>query len=385
MPDATTREDLISALRGVIDPELHANIVDLGMVRDVAIAEDGGVDVRIALTVASCPLRGQIESDVCNRIRMLPGVSDVRFHMDVLNQEEKARLMDRARRSARENADPTEVPPTTRAIAVSSGKGGVGKSTTTANVAVALADLGFTVGVLDADIWGFSVDRMLGVEGRLSGHDGKIEPIRVDGPGTVKVVSMGLLVDDEEQALMWRGLVLTRAVEQFLRDVRWGDLDYLVIDMPPGTGDIQMGLARMLPQAAMLLVTTPQKVAQKVAVRAGNMARRSHMPVLGVVENMSEFVCEHGAAYHLFGSGGGTALSAQLGVPLLASVPLDPLSMAAADGGTPVVRAHPESPAAVAYTDLASRIARDVLPPLVLTGCTARIEQIFDDLEAAPG
>lgn len=381
MSEAPRPDDLMMTLRGVMDPELHDNIVDLGMVRDVAMGEDRVVDVTIALTIASCPLRSQIESDVRQRLLMHPGVADVSFRTDVLTEEEKARLMDRARANARENAVPTEVPPTARAIAVSSGKGGVGKSTTTANLAVALEDMGFTVGVLDADIWGFSVDRMLGVAGRLSGHDGKIEPVIASANGRLKVVSMGLLVDNEEQALMWRGLILTKAVEQFLRDVRWGELDYLIIDMPPGTGDVQMGLARMLPQAAMLLVTTPQRVAQKVAVRAANMARRSHMPLIGVVENMSVFVCEHGTEYHLFGSGGGNALAEQLEVPLLAEIPLDPLGMEAGDAGQPVVTAHPNAPAALAYKRLARRVVEDALPPLDLSGCTARLAEIFQTLE----
>ena len=228
--------------------------------------------------------------------------------------------MQRARFNARENAAPTEVASTTRVLAIASGKGGVGKSSVTVNLAAALAARGLRVGVLDADIWGFSVPRMLGIDGRLGGTDGKITPHvaqhperagrRAQGePGELDVVSMGFLVDDEGTALMWRGLILTKALEQFLTDVRWGDLDYLLIDMPPGTGDIQMGLARMLPQAEMLVVTTPALAAQKVAVRVADMARRSYMKVAGVVENMSEFVAPDGSRHALFGSGGGEQLA----------------------------------------------------------------------------
>jgi len=358
-------------LRGVVDPELHENIVDLGMVRSVDVGPDGTAVVEIALTVASCPLRSQIETDVRSKLEGLPGVSGVDLRVGAMDAHEKAELMSRARMRARDDAAPTQVPSTTRVVSVSSGKGGVGKSTTSVNLAVALKDRGFTVGVMDADIWGFSVPRMLGVEGRLSARDGKIVPSVVDG---LKVVSMGNLVDEEDTALMWRGLVLTKAVEQFLRDVAWGDMDYLVVDMPPGTGDVQMGLARMLPQAEMLIVTTPQVVAQKVAARAGSMARRSHMKILGVVENMSGFTCEHGSHYDLFGTGGGDALAGDLGVPLLAQVPLDPAALSGGDAGVPIVHLAPESPAAAAYRELARRISEELMAPPDMTSCTARIQ-----------
>jgi ATP-binding protein involved in chromosome partitioning len=237
-------------LAGVIDPELHASIVDLGMVEDVRVGPDGTVTVKVALTTAGCPLRVQIRRDVESKVRGLPGVRSVAVEYGEMTREQKSAAMQRARFSAREQAGPTEVPSTTRVLAVASGKGGVGKSSVTVNLAAALAARGLTIGVLDADIWGFSVPRMLGVEGRLGGSEGKIEPNVVTvGDGRLKVVSMGFLVDDESTALMWRGLILTKALEQFLTDVRWGDMDYLLIDMPPGTGDVQMGLARMLPQA----------------------------------------------------------------------------------------------------------------------------------------
>jgi ATP-binding protein involved in chromosome partitioning len=259
----------------------------------------------------------------------------------------------------------------------------VGKSSVTVNLAAALAARGHAVGVLDADIWGFSVPRMLGVSGRLGGKDGKIEPnvLPVGGPealsggkpGAVKVVSMGFLVDDEGTALMWRGLVLAKAVEQFLTDVRWGDLDYLLIDMPPGTGDIQMALSRLLPRAELMVVTTPALAAQKVAVRVADMARRSHVKVVGVVENMSAFTCEHGEEYSLFGVGGGKALADEIGVPLLARVPLEPALSAGGDEGRPVALENPDGPAGRQFHELARLLATELMPPVEMAGCTARI------------
>ena len=290
-------EAMIAILRGVMDPELGDNIVDLGMVRN-AYREGTTGHVTVALTTAGCPLRATIKRDCETRVAGLAGIENVRLHWDELNAAEKARVMERARRTARESAAPTQVPASARVLAVASGKGGVGKSSVTVNLAAALAARGFVVGVLDADIWGFSIPRMLGLEGRLGARPpaegeerGKIVPDELAaGDGMLKVVSTGLLVETEETALMWRGLMLAKAVEQFLHDVDWGELDYLLIDMPPGTGDVQMALARLLPQAEMLVVTTPALSAQKVAVRVADMARRSHMPIVGVVENMGAFV-----------------------------------------------------------------------------------------------
>ena len=232
--------------------------------------------------------------------------------------------------------------------------------------------------MLDADIWGFSVPRMLGVEGRLSGEDGKIVPnvLPVDGGGELEVVSMGLLVDDESTALMWRGLILTKAVEQFLTDVRWGELDYLVVDMPPGTGDVQMGLARLLPQAEMLVVTTPALAAQRVATRVADMARRSYMKVVGVVENMSEFVAPDGTRYPLFGSGGGAALAEEISAPLVARIPLEPEVSLGGDAGAPVAWTAPDSVAGRAFHELAARIVEELLPPIEMAGCTARVFEL---------
>lgn len=377
-------EAVRGVLRGVIDPELHANVVDLGMVDDVTIDPDGAVMVQIALTTLGCPLRGQIKKDVESKVRGLPGVTAVAVKYGEMTPEQKTAAMQRARWNAREHAPETEVPSTTRVLAIASGKGGVGKSSVTVNLAVALAARGYTVGVLDADIWGFSVPRMLGIEDRLGGADGKIHPnvlpvpnhTEGGAPGSLKVVSMGFLVDDESTALMWRGLILTRALEQFLTDVRWGEMDYLVVDMPPGTGDIQMALARLLPQAEMLVVTTPARNAQKVASRVADMARRSYMKVAGVIENMSAFVAPDGTSHALFGSGGGAALAAEIGAPLLATVPIEPAVGEGGDTGRPVVLATPESPAGAAFHALAARVVDEILPPIEMGGCTARILDI---------
>jgi ATP-binding protein involved in chromosome partitioning len=374
-------------LAGVIDPELHASIVDLGMVDEVRVGADGAVAVTVALTTAGCPLRVQIRQDVESKVRGLPGVTSVKVEYGEMTKEQKSAAMQRARFNAREDASPTEVPSTTRVLAIASGKGGVGKSSVTVNLAAALAARGLTVGVLDADIWGFSVPRMLGVEGRLGGSDGKIEPNLVplaSGPekgGVLKVVSMGFLVDDESTALMWRGLILTKALEQFLTDVRWGDMDYLLIDMPPGTGDVQMGLARMLPQAEMLVVTTPARAAQKVATRVADMARRSYMKVVGVVENMSEFVAPDGSRHAVFGEGGGAALAEEIGVPLVARIPIEPAVSSGGDLGRPVALDAPGSPAGMAFADLAARVTDDLLPPIEMAGCTARLLDLVAQAE----
>jgi ATP-binding protein involved in chromosome partitioning len=374
-------------LAGVLDPELHASIVDLGMVRDVHVGDDGEVTVKVALTTAGCPLRQQIKNDVESKVRGLRGVRAVNVEYGEMNQEEKSAVMQRARWQAREHAPDTEVAPNTRVLAIASGKGGVGKSSVTVNLAAALAAQGRAVGVLDADIWGFSVPRMLGVEGRLSGSDAKIDPNVIDvpnlddpsgPPGRMKVISMGFLVDDEGTALMWRGLILSKALEQFLTDVRWGDLDYLLIDMPPGTGDIQMALARLLPSAEMLVVTTPAAAAQKVAVRVADMARRSYMKVTGVLENMSAYVAPDGSRHAIFGEGGGAALAEQIGAPLIGQVPMEPAVAEGADSGKPVVLASPGIGAAREFRRVARLIVDELLPPVDLSSCTARILELAE-------
>jgi ATP-binding protein involved in chromosome partitioning len=267
-------------------------------------------------------------------------------------------------------------------IAIGSGKGGVGKSSIAVNIAVALADLGFAVGLLDADIWGFSTPRMLGVDDRLEAHHDTKLIIPAEAQG-VKLVSTGLIIETEETALMWRGLMLSKALEQFLKQVDWGELDYLVIDLPPGTGDIQMALTRMLPQAEMVVVTTPQRAAQKVAIRVADMARRSHMPIVGVIENMAGLACECGRVHHVFGEGGGADLADDLGVPLIASIPLDPEVVPGGDDGRPVVSTATASAAGAALRGAAERLVQ-LVPPAELETCTGRIAKILTELEGMP-
>ena len=369
-------ERIIAVLRDVMDPELHDNIVDLGMVRS-AYLEDRTAHVMIALTTAGCPLRATIKRDCESRVSSLAGIDNVQLHWDELTPEERSRAMDRARSHARTSAAPTQIPARTRVISVASGKGGVGKSSVTVNLASAFASRGFIVGILDADIWGFSIPRMLGVDSRLgarpanSGEEkGKIIPVeRQEGSGLIKLVSTGLMVDTEETALMWRGLMLAKALEQFLHDVDWGELDYLLIDMPPGTGDVQMALARLLPQAQMLVITTPALNAQKVAVRVADMARRSHMPVLGVIENMSAFVTPDGKSWALFGEGGGQRLAEEINAPLLGSIPLEPAVSSGGDNGRPV--ALDGGPAGEAFQNIASQIVNEIFPPVNMEECSA--------------
>jgi ATP-binding protein involved in chromosome partitioning len=384
VPPVPTRDDVLASLRGVVDPELGADIVELDMVKGVDVNDDGWVEVTVALTISGCPLRVQIRDDVQSKVQGLAGVTGVKVHFGEMDQAQRSQVMQRARKAAANRAPVTEIPLTARVLAVASGKGGVGKSSVTVNLASALAARGFSVGVLDADIWGFSVPRMLGINVRLgAGDKGLIRPHEIPvGDGTLKVVSMGLVVDDEDKAIMWRGLMLAKALEEFLVKVAWGDLDYLLLDMPPGTGDVQMALGRILPRAEVLVVTTPAVAAQKVAVRVADMARRSYLKVLGVIENMSTFTCGHGEVYALFGSGGGETLATDLGVPLLARVPLEPEVSAANDAGTPLSVAAPQSAAGAAFAAAADRIADELLPPVDMAGCTARM---LATVEAALG
>jgi ATP-binding protein involved in chromosome partitioning len=381
--DQATTEPIWEALRGVLDPELGENVVDLGMIKGVVVTE-GHARISVALTIAACPLRDQIEGDVVRRVTALPDIEGVTVDIVAMTQAERTELMERVRLRARENAGATRVHPTTRVIAISSGKGGVGKSSVSVNLALALADLGYEVGLLDADIWGFSIPRMVGATSEVlsANEDRVIQPAAALG---ISVVSTGLIVEDEETALMWRGLMLSKALEQFLRDVGWSpDMDYLIIDMPPGTGDVQMALARLLPQAEMIVVTTPQRAAQKVASRVADMARRSFMPVVGVIENMSGFTAKDGERYDLFGKGGGTELATDLGVPLLGEIPLDPEVVTGGDEGSPVVRAHPDSPAAAAFA-AAAKILTELVPPADADSCTSRFAILEDQLARLDG
>lgn len=372
-------------MRGVIDPELGDDLVDLGMYQGAQVAADGTVTVEVALTTAGCPLRSQISRDVKARIGSLEGVSSVQVRTTEMSPAQKKALMARARERARERPAATDIPGRTRVLAVSSGKGGVGKSSVTVNLAAGLAARGYVVGLLDADIAGFSVPRMLGMDGALGasrGPDGeklRIEPLaKPFGDGVVRVVSMGFL-SPEDEAIMWRGLILIRGVQHFLEDVAWGDLDYLLVDMPPGTGDVQMGLARMLPRAEMLIVTTPALAAQKVAARAADMARKGYLRVAGVIENMSGFECEHGDRYELFGSGGGERLAAEIGAPLLARIPIQAEVSTGGDRGSPA--AVSGGPAEKVFAALVDAVL-DVAPVVEIESCTARM---LDALEAAAG
>ena len=371
-----SQEAVEGAMRGVIDPELGDDLVDLGMYQGAEISPDGTVIVSIALTTAGCPLRAQLQHDVTERVGSLPGVSSVQVRTSEMSPDQKKKVMARARLGAQDNPPATDIPGRTRVLAISSGKGGVGKSSVTVNLAAGLAARGFTVGLLDADIAGFSVPRMLGVEGRLqarpaeTGHGVRIEPMtKAVGAGLIKVVSMGFL-SPENEAIMWRGLMLNRGVQHLIEDVAWGDLDYLLVDMPPGTGDIQMGLARMLPRAEMLIVTTPALAAQKVAVRAADMARKGYLRVAGVIENMSGFTCNHGEHYDLFGSGGGARLAAEIGAPLLAQIPLQPAISAGGDRGEPAAVGGDE--AAQSFAILVDAVL-EVAPMVEMQGCTARM------------
>ena len=274
-------------------------IRDSGMAKGATVTDDGWIRLQIDLTTSGCPLRAQIQKDIRARGASLPGVTRVTIDWGELTQDERSEAMAKARFNVSQNAPDTSIPSTTKVVMVASGKGGVGKSSITTNLAAALAEQGYTVGVMDADIWGFSVPRMLRVDGDLLSKDGNIQPlVREIGTGRLEVVSMGFLVDQENSALMWRGLMLNRAVQHFCQDVAWpSDLDYLLIDMPPGTGDVQMGLAKMLPRAEMLIVTTPALNAQKVAARVADMGAKNYLRIVGVIENMSEFVAPDGSRH----------------------------------------------------------------------------------------
>ena len=359
----------------VLDPELGASIVELGMVGEITVDEAGHAVVRVSLTTVGCPLRAQIERDVREAALALDGVTGVELVMGVLDGPAKASLMRRARTIAQERAPLTSIPVQTPVLMIASGKGGVGKSSITANLAVALASTGRTIGVLDADIWGFSLARLLGVSGEVQARDGKMLPLeREIGAGRIKLLSMGLLAD-EDQALLWRGLMVQKAVAQFIEDADWSGIDYLLIDTPPGTGDIAMTLARLLPQMGQLLVTTPAMAAQRVAARAADFARKSNIRVLGVIENMSGFTCACGERHHLFGEGGGRDLSESLSVPLLAEIDFDPGISDAGDHGNPAVLI--EESDGVLHR-LAERILTDVAPPAGAVGCSARMLDALD-------
>ena len=344
-----THDAVMEALARVIDPELHRPITDLGMVSSVDIAEDGVVSVEVLLTVAGCPLKDTITADTRREVSTVEGVTEVQVSLGVMNDEQKAELRRRLRGGAAEPVVPFTQPGNlTRVYAVTSGKGGVGKSSVTANLAAAMAAQGLSVGVVDADIYGFSIPRMLGVERVPTQLDGMIVPPVAHG---VKVISIGMFVEDK-QPVVWRGPMLHRAVQQFLSDVFWGDLDVLLLDLPPGTGDVTISVAQLLPNAEILVVTTPQTAAAEVAERTGLIATQTHQKVVGVIENMSYMPQPDGSRLEIFGSGGGEIVSASLSetlgyeVPLLAQLPLDIRLREGSDTGCPAAVADDGKPAA---------------------------------------
>ena len=344
-----THDAVMEALDRVIDPELRRPVTDLGMVSSVDIADDGVISVEVLLTVAGCPLKDTITADTRREVGSVEGVTDVRVSLGVMNDEQKAELRRRLRGGAAEPVVPFTQPGNlTRVYAVTSGKGGVGKSSVTANLAAAMAAQGLNVGVVDADIYGFSIPRMLGVDRVPTQLDGMIVPPVAHG---VKVISIGMFVEDK-QPVVWRGPMLHRAVQQFLSDVFWGDLDVLLLDLPPGTGDVTISVAQLLPNAEILVVTTPQTAAAEVAERTGLIATQTHQKVVGVIENMSYMPQPDGSRLEIFGSGGGEIVSASLSetlgyeVPLLAQLPLDIRLREGSDTGCPAVVADDGKPAA---------------------------------------
>jgi ATP-binding protein involved in chromosome partitioning len=347
-----TREQVQDALRSVIDPELRQNIVELGMVREIALGEAGHVAVTVSLTTPGCPIRSHFQRAVAQSVSALEGVTTVSVDFDVLSADEKQGLQQRLGRGALPQGALAQVK---NVICIGSGKGGVGKSTVTANLAAALHADGRQAAALDADVWGYSIPRMLGVHGkpRVS-PERKIVPLEVHGG--LKAMSIEFFLEERDQAITWRGPMLHKAIRQFLEDVDWGELDYLLIDLPPGTGDVSMSLAQLIPHSRFVIVTTPQPAAQKVARRAAETALRYNLEILGVVENMSGFTTPGGERFTIFGEGGGQLLADELDVPLLAKVPLQEELRVASDEGVPLVLQDPDSPAAQALVHAARGI-----------------------------
>jgi ATP-binding protein involved in chromosome partitioning len=348
-----TKEEVRQALRNVMDPEIHKPIEDIGMLKDIVI--DGAtVRVFVLLTIDGCPLRDRITTDVTNAVRPLAGVEHVEVVLGTMSEQQRGELVTQLR-GGRPETPTFFTDGATTVIAIASGKGGVGKSSVTVNLACALAAEGHRVGIVDVDVWGFSIPRMIGVSGQPVGFDGMIMPLEAH---RVKVISMGFFVP-EEQPVIWRGPMLHKAVQQFLGDVYWGDLDFLLLDLPPGTGDVSLSMAQFLPATQMLVVTTPQDAARKVAERAGKMAAQTHLRCIGVIENMSYFACPHcGDETPIFGEGGGREAAETLGVPLLGRIPLQATLREGGDAGRPVVVEDPDSPAGQALREAARELAR---------------------------
>jgi len=354
-----TKDEILSALERVVDPELHKSIVELGMVRSIVIAADGAVDVTVSLTTAGCPIRNHFVDAVTREAATVPGVAKVSVAFDVLSDAEKGKLQKSLGRGSMPAGALAQV---ANVLCIGSGKGGVGKSTLTSNIAAALTAEGKRVGILDADVWGYSIPRMFGLGGERPpvSPERKIIPMEAHG---VKVMSIGFFVE-EDAAVVWRGPMLHKALTQFLEDVAWGELDYLLVDLPPGTGDVSMTLAQLLPQAKFIIVTTPQPTAQKVARRAAQMAGKVSLEIAGIVENMAGFTTPSGERFAIFGEGGGQALADELDVPLLGKVPLTMPLREQADDGTPLVFTDPDDPAAQAIRRTARGIV--ALTPIEL-------------------
>ena len=371
-----THDQIIDALRPVEDPELHRSIVDLGMVRDVEVRADGSVAVLIALTIAGCPLRNEIQNRVTGALTPL-GVTSVALDFTVMTDQEREDLRVKlhgnpagtaGQGQAHGHAEGRKIPfsetgSKTRPLLIASGKGGVGKSTVTTNLAVALAAQGYSVGVVDADIYGYSIPRMLGTDRDPVAIDQMLIPPEAWG---VRCISIGYFVP-EGQAVIWRGPMLHKALEQFLTDVFWDEPDFLLIDMPPGTGDIALSLSQYLPRGEVYVVTTPQAAAQKVARLSAAMAAKVNLPVKGVIENMSWFAGDDGKHYEIFGSGGGQELADELGVPLLGKLPLVPALREGGDDGHPIAAVDPESEAGAMFHEIARRIATELKPKKVFS------------------
>jgi len=368
---AVTEAEVIEALRPVEDPELHRSIVDLGMVKNITIA-DGHVNVVVALTIAGCPLKAEIDRRVRGAVEALDGVTTAAPEFTVMTDEERAAVREMLHgdpsatagsQASHGHAEGRSIPMAdpgskTRTLLIASGKGGVGKSSVTTNLAVALANRGHKVAIIDADVWGFSVPRMLGIDRPPVVIDTMLVPPEAHG---VSVISMGFFAE-EDQAVIWRGPMLHKALEQFLTDVYWDEPDFLLIDLPPGTGDISISMAQFLPRSEVYVVTTPQPVAQKVAQRAAVMADKVNLEVRGVIENMSWFTGDDGKKYELFGVGGGAELAGKTGVPLIGQIPLTPALRDGADNGRPIVATDPTSEAGAVFAAMAETIDVELAP-----------------------